>query len=1381
MESMLGQLIHTLVNPLSTRRNAYRTASDSAVEKLHTVQLLFPDKGFLRDGSSTLDYATSLRATQNHDCSHGDIDLDFPRDVRILIAQAESGSSLGPILLFDSKQPESPPTADPLRHKHSRAGSRTDPNAHHARTASGPTRQQGRTPTIESIPEQEGRESPTFPDSSISGLAHRARMRRSSVPASQQASQDSTSAPHRQIDEIVQTALECMFENVPSAYKGISNKLKIIPLDSRSNEPVMRNTPFGNPQMPHRRASHLSSVFTAADFRAAEAAAQATSTKPEGTKNEPADTDGSNSDAAQTVTEGPKKLKIVTNEATPKAEAEEEKPRRRTVLVTRTFAVPWTEDDAAGHNATMHTGADGQPAMKAEPARVGVRPVAGPQFAKPPMYAVTIILSLPVTATEVSRPSSMCGYPLHRSSGQISLASSMGSEISVMDPNTYALDSSVCSIETDVDDAVDLVVKKHWDVVMRTLSTLQNTAEEKILPMLRQLPAKGRSPKLLLHALAEDEDLKKAARAAGLRVVRGIKIPRVQTGQGQWGNWRDEARWIERWADVRDKNFLFNLLNAFLGTHTEWLNVMAPYAFRSIVAENQRLGPHGSPEDLSVPSRTIVVSTAATTSRRLVYLLSQFLPANHNSTRGNATPFRPGTAQSSASFSQSPPSLNVPSRHESLRRSTIKRQGQPATSAQGTPDGAKTPQPSPPAEVSECRPGMTIRFEDQKPPSRRTSDTPRPKTPKSSTTADVADGTTESTLRPENMPSFSRSSSDSRVQSANKTTSPLIDVAKKSLPTNSTMSTQFPPLAFINGRPGSRDSNVSENLISTLQRTVSGESQPSSRWGSLKSLWSGSSRLGSESSDPLDNDEGLGIVGLQHSDYLRSKLQQMVQEGEAERAKPATQQSVSNNTSPEVVATPETLPSRASRRHGSISQPINVPNKLEMSVNPNDGVIDISFPFASPPILHSPPFAGYYSAAATYGSQGHTSWLGFDPRESDRPLNVAGVLNSLHPDFALQAVTPYSDMEKDIKAIMMAEPIPASAARRTFFGTEEKEDWVEVCTTLIADTRTLTITRLRLERKVRFLPTIVPTPAPTPSTKMGPPPRPMPMAGLTSKYGNPYTDAQLAPVPTPITLEERFMEEKIVERDEDLAVALERILAHSGRLPKVQQSGSSSRSSSRPGRRGSSNEKEKPTAVTPEVPHTECRARIMNSLHQITHRVRRERADERNHGDNRIATLRDDYTSTLREGIMKWYDDVYLENKALATARAQKLRDEKAWYNDDASTIRAIPRCKKPAEKKTESIASTSSKTPTVKQMNSNKLTWDMKPSENKINSDTLISDKKPAENRINSATLVSDKKPAQNKSDSDTLTSGSTTPTATPSASQFLAPPTTQAGPSRT
>lgn len=1266
MEGVLGQLLSSL-NPLKTRR----AGSDSAVERLHTVELLFPTKSFTQESNLQNDNNASLRATQNHDCSHGDIDVDFPRDVRFLIAQAESASSLGPVLLFDSKQPEAQELLQ--IQKPPRAGAKPDGSSNHTRTASGTSRQLVRPPTVESIPEQEGRESPTFPDSSISAIAHRNRLRRTSTPATQQQKQEATSSPYPKlkIDDVVQTALDCMFDNVASSYKGDSSNFKVYPIESQSSELVKIDPPSGPPP---RRTSHLSNVFSAADFRASVQTENANEQRKDKTENAGSSQSGTADD--------PKKLKIVTNGSDAKVQAENQNPKRRTVMITRTFSVPWTQDDAAGNSSSLPKTVDGKPAAKPR------LPPTGARMPNPPMFSVTLLLDLPIIETEV-------GYPLHRNSGTVSLASSAGKEFNMMDSSTFGLDTSTCSVGTDVDSAVEMVTSKHWDIVIRTLSSLQKIAVNCILSPLRQLPARGRAPRLLLYSLAGNEELKKATHAAGLRLIRGFNIPRVETGQRGWGNWRDEARVLGQWADGRDKNFLFSLMNAFLGTHTEWLNVMAPLEYRTLIVENQRLGPHVKPEDLSVSCRTVVVSAAATTSRRMVYLLSIFLPANKESHRGSSTPYRPGTAQSYASFSQSPPTPhNAPSRNESLRRSTMKRQGHPGDSR--NVEGTKTPHIISPTEVPECRPGMTIRFEDQTPPSRRGSDTPaRP--PKSPT----ATGTTTSdasTICHENRQLFSRSDSGSRPSSADKARSPMLDVPKKGLPTNSAVPAQFAPMAYISGRPPSRDSIASENLMSTLQRTSSSDTQSSSRWASLKSFWNGSSsRPESECFDPLDNDEGVSITGAQHSDYLRSKLQQMVLEGEAQHAKSTNRQapsvSASETTSPAAPVTPEITEPHTAGTDRSSSQPVDIPKQLQARYNVEDGVVDVIVPFPSPPALSSPPFAGYYSAKTPHGKVGRARTLGYDPRESDRPLNVAGVLNSIHPDFALQAVAPYKNMVKDIKAAMSAEPIPVSAARRTFFGIEAKEAWVEVCTTLIIDTRNLTVTRLRLRRKVRFVLPTAPMPAPTPSLRVTPgPPRSHPVVGMSSKYGNPYKDLELTPVPTPITVEEEFIEEKVDERDAYLTLALERVLAQGDRSPKVQ-SATNSRASSR---RGSSVGVESNASDSAEVPHSQCRVKILSSLHQITARIQREQAEDRKYGSDRLPELRDAYTSTLRVGIEKWFDDVNLENRALTKAMRKKERDERAWYNDDAMTIRASDH-KKAVPKKCESEAPTSgSTTPTA-------------------------------------------------------------------------------------
>lgn len=1166
-----GQLLSSL-NPLKTRRSA----SDSAVDREHVIQLLFPNKAFTSD---------KIKAATDNDCSHGDIDVQFPRDVRFLVAQAESASSLGPVLLFDSKEP---PLPEPTQSKKTtRANGKGDQSSAHTRTTSGSSRQLVRSPTVDSIPEDEGRESPTFAGSSISAIAHRNRMRRTSAPTTQK-----PPSSHPRLDEAVQTALACMFDNVPSSYKGDSDNFKIYPVESTSSEPVKEHAP---PGLPPRRSSHLSKVYSAADVGASSAEDHG-----QQTKENAVNAQASN---ASTVNDS-KKLKIVTNDCVAVDDPEDTKPKRRTVMITRTFSVPWTSEDSTGKNALVPQGPDGKPGTMPRPLPEGVSRAA------PPMFSVTMLLDLPIIERDV-------GYPLRRNSGSTSLASSAGRDCNLLDLAPFGIDHSISAFETDVDSAVEEVTRKNWDIVIRTLSSLQKIAINCLLPPLRQLPVMGRPPRLIMHALAGNEQLTKATHTAGVRLVRGFHIPRVETGQRHWGDWRNEARLLEQWTDTRDRNFLFKLMNAFLGTHTEWLTVLAPMDCRSMLMYNQRQGPQVAPEELAVPCRTVVVSTAATTSRRLVYLLSQFVPANKDAMRGSS---RPGTAHSFTSFSRSPPTPhNAPSRNESLRRSTMKRQGTSYKS-----DGVKTPVASSPSDLPESRPGMTIRFEDQVSPSR------------------------------------------SRPNSAGNGKSPIPDVPAKSSPTNATAPTYFAPVAYISGRPSSRDSVASENLMSALHRTSSSENQSSSRWVSFKNFWNHpSSRRESESFDPLDNDEGLGITGAQHSEHLRSKLQQMVQEGEAHHERSINQQSATTQasgiTSPVAPETPEIVHPSASAEDNSASQPVDIPKKVEARYNAEDGVIDVTVPFPSLPALSSPPFAGYYSARASCRRDGQVQLLGWDPRESDHPQNVAGVLNSIHPDFALQAVAPYPDLLRDIKATMSAEPLPVSATRQSSSYTETKEVWVEVSSTLIVDTRAMTITRLRLRRKVRFAQSTAAPSAPMPpvSRARAGPPKPL----LKSQYGNPYRDAM---VPAPITLDEEFVEESINERDAYLTHALERVLAHDARSPKLQ-SASASRASSR---RGSINGKESQATVPTEVPHTDCRVKLLSSLHELTNRVRQEQLNEQRYGDHRLPVFRDESTSILRSGIEKWFTDVTKENRAIQSALRKKQKEERDWYNSEEMTAR---------------------------------------------------------------------------------------------------------------
>jgi hypothetical protein len=1223
---MLGQLLHSF-NP--TRRLTSRTlpppASDT--ETFHTKGLLFPDSTFLRDTDAispsfpTLFPAGGSHLVLHNDCSHGDLDL-APHHCRIIVAQGET-ASLQPVLLFDSKLSAN---TEATRPKHTRTGSRTEAvAAHHTRTHSGPPRQYGKQPPIESIPENSGRETPAL---SSGTTAQRSRLRRASMSAAG-GSDENTHQRQKDSDEIVKIALDCMFENVATTYKGISNKIHIIPLDpnSKPHDKAELNSVFGNRfetfpvrSSVVRRPSSLSSSYTAGDPPIV----------------------------------SPKQDTAVDDTSSIEH-------RRRTVLVTRTFSVKWSDEEAPVEPGPVtrngNLAADRAEKKGGTPniAFVPIPPRRKPA-PKPPTYAISIVLQLPVASTEMSPPPSRSGAPGFRRkgsgshTGQVSLGSSVDSERragwTMIEP-LFGLDSSTISFSSDVDDRVDLI-GQHWDIIVRTLSYLQAIVEEKALVQLKPLPSKGRPPKLLHLALANDEDIKRASDIACSRVIRGIMIPRVRTGQGRWGIWREEARWLDRWAGGRERNpFLINLITVFLGTHNEWLNVIGPKSYRRLHREQQRVA---ATDELSVPNRTIILANDKLAARRLIFLLAAFLPANHHS-RGDASPLRPSTSASFRAYSESPPSHVPPSRHESLRR-TINRRGKRSTSRQRSQSSRIQPQSGPDTPDDRTETG-TIRGPEDGQHSRRGSDA------KSILKAKLAMTDVDAASR--------KSSATTSATATPGTAMPVAHLVRK-------YSSSEPQGAV---RPISTDSLASETLHNALQRSGTGtsgsESQSVSRWGSLKSLWSMSTRRESstEYSDPTDsNDEGLGIAGLQHSDHLYGKLQQMVNEAEVYRARDYEQRTEGEISLPTAMpATPDiTTQSPELQASPGMSKPIDVP--LKVSVNPDDGVIDVelAFPgFGSP--LHSPSTHGN-RYGSSFGSCGHSSLISYGQRDTEHPMNVAGVLGKLHPDFELQGIIPYAELLNDLKSAMRAEPNPMVS--RTFVNAEPKDEWVDVCTSLIVETATFTIKRIKLRRHVRFFP-----PATQPIVTPGP------QFQLKSQYGNPYSNAQLNSAPTQITLEEKFEEAKVADVDGALVETIERVLAQSGPSSKTQST-SSSRASSVRGRKGCEDRSD------PEIPHNECKKMVIGALEQIATAVYRERTDAKKYGIARLRTLDDEGDSALREGIKKWFDEVDRNNRALDMAKKEMAKAEKAAAlaalesTDDASTIRP-----------TKSSASTSRSTPT--------------------------------------------------------------------------------------
>ena len=1175
---MLGQLFGSL-NP--GRRPAPRPPPlDSVTEDAHTLSLLFPDNavGPEQDSLSptipSSDITYSLRTALGNDSAKADIDLEYPRDIRILIAQGESGP-LQEVLLFDSR-PGS-------------ASARESPKARYLRPAradlasqnpgSLSSRQHVRPTVISTIPEDAGRTSPSLGNTLGGALTRSARLRRTSVSSTHSLPEESSQTRQRDTDDIVKTALSCMFENATSSYKGTSNKIHIVPLEPKPYDSAISTSltnefnylSLGRNHI--RRPSTLSRSHTPGD----------TAISP-------------------------------TRPASKPDDYPFEQPRRRTVLITRTFSVSWAEEEVqfddpfvSGQNGhaedvasvspttiRAHKGASSEPPSPS-------RTIRTKQY-RSPMYAITVVIQLPIATGDLSTETLRYGSMLSRSlrkSPHTSLPSSFESErrsaLPVLD-SVFGERSMSMSFSSDVDDRVDLV-GHHWDIVSRALTTMQYLAQQKILEQLRPLPSQKRGVRLLNQALALDDDIRAAAEYACLRIVRGIKIPRVRTGQGRWGIWREEARWLGQWAGTREENFFFfNLLTAFLGTHTEWLNTLAPKSYRRLNRDFQRLNPQ---EDLSVPSRTIILSKDKMAARRLIFLLSAFLPSNYHTRGGDTSPLRPSTAASLRTYSQSPPiHLNL-SRQESLRR---------------TVTGGKIQRSR--ARHRNSRGSASSMFVD---PSEEYAET--------GTITSLEDG------------SHSRRPSESKSVMKSKLAMTESDLAtrKSSATTTSTITPSsavpVPHFAYHrknssgyghSHRPSSRESVASINLMNALHRNDSGNTNDSvSKWGSFKSFWSMGTRR--ESSTDFGDivqstDEGLGIKGVPSAGNPQGKPQRLSIEIHSDDMPNRKSQDLQVAFADDelkiaelgVIAEPQT------------PLPIDIP--LKMSVNETDGVIDVEVPFqsfGSP--LPSPAIPGYHSGSSFGDSSfGNSSFMSMNAKEPDHPLNVGGWLEKLHPDFTVQAVKPYADLLEDVKAAMSAEPNPPSLSLHTELGQSEK--WVDICTSIIADTSAFTIQRLRLRRLVRFnrapsLPAIV-TPGPH-----GP---------LRSQYGNPYMQGNAPPAGiNELIIEEKFEEETIMDFDGALADVIERVLAQSA-TSSTADSDASSRSSSHRGRRDVETEDRQEDHRRHEIPRTQCQRAITDALEHIAYEVGKSRKRERVEGGARRSM--DDINSTLRAGISAWYD-----------------------------------------------------------------------------------------------------------------------------------------------
>lgn len=1081
---MLGRLLHLGSGGQSTGPTPSNNGSrpilslESVQEDSHTRNLLFPDAQDLYQHRNDQVFpfftapATSSASPANAFDYNDDIELDV-KDVRVIIMQ----DALGPTnasLLFDSHPlPEAAASAE----RHSTAAQdmkRTTPFSPRKGSHSQTSR-------------------PTVTHTDSSQFRQGAFDRRASVHSrSHSFGETDGQRAAREYREELATFSGCIFGNSElMAYKGTSTKVHVVPSE---------------PRIP----DHASSIF--GDGRSSIGRATGRSSKL------------SQSYSSQTVS--PTHPPLPTGASTPRHSD------RKKVLITRLFPVTLAADDLDATETppsrySDDTGSFPFPPTSDEPVR---KKKSQPKQRRTPMYAVVLVVQLPPSPSRIT--SAVPPKPVFREPGSYNDQELFSSSYSSTRMSGWNMSGSGLYGETtdssfsiDVEDRIDSLTK-HWDIIMRTLTHLQSLVAYRLHTMLKQTdmaspgpysaswanlasrrpslgtdrrpdesrikPSKGTTKlvSLLPNCLSDDVHIASEVGLARSRIVMGLSASRVVTGQGRWGIWRDEAIWTCKWAAGLSQGvFLHTLLTGFLATHIDWLQALSsPIHRRRALLRRQ----NQNEDDLSLPARTIIVSDDKMAARRIIFLLSAFLPANQHVPGPRV--HRPSTSASAGAFSNSPPTYVVPVvREESLRRKINRRTGfgrasHSRTASQSTRSGTVSSQTGHLNAVDQA--SHHRRASDAA--SIRTTGLPIPGHDLMSRKSSVA---TSTIMQDSTIPHFST------IQRAD---------------------------SLRWRRPGSSGSAAADDLKRSLKRGESGaaaNARPPSqglRWGNIMSgLWSARRRESMDSGSTYSQASDLRSpikTGFSQPNKLSDMARELTLTEEGPERLLGTPRRTSNARDVNVSREAADRARKSSTRSDRTPDPTGAfESPVKTSINADDGVIDVDVPFPDyiasfESAISSPSSSGYLSTPGLPGldSFEHTGRISID---GDLPLNAAGWLNRFHPDFVLQGLPPQEGLLDKIKAALQAEPTPVVVQS----GNDASERWVDVSSALIADTTTDSILRITYRRLVKPRPTVE-----------------KPVVG-----GVALTPSVL---PHETTLDEEWIEETVSVPDENLAEALEKVI-----------------------------------------------------------------------------------------------------------------------------------------------------------------------------------------------------------------------------------------------
>ncbi|KAJ5627487.1 hypothetical protein N7528_004914 [Penicillium herquei] len=1200
---MLGRLLSTAassLNPAAFSSRNHATPLESVTEEEHTSGLLFPDASLLRRSNThayplqTTFHSPNASTAGAYD-DRGGMELDAIKDFRVVVAQNALGDRDACILLDTRASSDPSPTGLGIDSQgYDQSGAR------HARTVSSFSRGSRRNITTQSsVVESSPLSSAAGARrSSIASPGALGRARGRSSTLAQGGTSHEPSQSRHSTDANDTGLLNCIFGSSAFSYRGSSTKMHIISAD---DEPQTVASPSPAARSPLARAytTGSSAGFT-----------------------------------------GP-------------VRGSDKPPAKVTVLLTRMFSVNLPEGAEASADRQDYATAlyqESLPEMGFPFPDVSKRKKIKEK--KTPMYAVAITIQIPLLARNAPRPVSRFST-LGPDSPRPGLSSSLDSDYRM--PG-FLLDDSLSSASppASLDERLDLLVD-HWDVITRTLSHLERLARNEILFLLRKVdslsgphpkPAKPpnmqRTNQTLVHLpaniLSVNSKLKEEAIRSSRRISLALQTPYVVTGQSRWGVWREEGRSIVRGLGDKESNFFFLvLLTAFLGNHTEWLNALGPEWYRRRHNQQQKAQQDTDPV---LSHRTVVICPDKMTARRLIFLLSAFFPSKR--VEPIPSPLRPGTSASVRAISQSPPTVPV-LRQESLRRA-IERRARAQRMCQG--------------DITHHHRSVSVSSQDT---AHRSSDGTDQPTATEFTSAFARRGSDARSIKTISAPIQTK---DARAKATSgATTSMTTQSSTVPVPHFTSQQSRTSQGAFDPSAADTNESLASENLLKNLQRSdtsnlASNGSVPSAagRWGGLFSgLWSSRQESSTDGSDIYSP-----------ADARKRSVSTIA--GPPMRVPPTLSQMVKEVTEDETKHRPDTAPMSgnisipASATHNSENEtpePSSFTSQarespLKLSVRADEGVVDVDLPLPGFLSLSSSGDSTIASPKKTRTSvtsvdaiaSTHSSGSGFHStaKDNDGPsTHVAGWLKMFHEDFSLQAVRPYASLEADIKRAMQAEPSPYIPSTPDAEGSER---WVDVATTLIADTRSSSVKRLRLRRKIIVGHHYGSNNSP-PSPPMGHTRTSTGTSSHISGFFSGYmksVEGSVLEDQDPHYVEERFVEEPVMDLDGILVDAVERVLGQSGYSSLAHSRAPSPTRT----RRGEDKGQTTPRGEDPppvEVPRAECRKMVLGALEEVVRIVTaehcREDVDtELGLADRERRRALAGADNTLREGIRKWLLDV---------------------------------------------------------------------------------------------------------------------------------------------